>query len=178
MIAKARVTLAPPRPGSLARPQLDAHLMTPVVVLAAGAGFGKSELLARWATLSTSTRTAYGLCSRLGETALSLLELLFTAVGEGPRFSANDPWQQQADLFLELLFEQGELVLMLDDLHHIEAATSETNDCRLLLSYLLDYRPPHCRLILSGRTLPQLADLDVRQMRGEVVLVRGQDLAF
>ena len=95
MIAKARVTLAPPRPGSLARPQLDAHLMTPVVVLAAGAGFGKSELLARWATLSTSTRTAYGLCSRLGETALSLLELLFTAVGEGPRFSANDPWQQR-----------------------------------------------------------------------------------
>lgn len=178
MIAKARVTLAPPHPDLVARAHLDAYLSTPVVVIAAGAGFGKSELLARWAALSAPTRTAYGLCSRLGETASSLLELLFAAVGLGQRFDHDLPWRQQADLFLESLFEQGELVLMLDDLHHIESPTSEVAECRLLLSYLLDYRPASCRLILSGRVLPELADLELRQMRGELSVVRGQELSL
>ncbi len=178
MIAKARVTLAASRPHLIARLHLDAHLSTQVVILAAGAGFGKSELLARWAALAAPARAAYGLCSRLGETASSLLELLFAAVGLSERFQVEQPWQQQADLFLESLFEQGELLLMLDDLHHIESATSDAPECRLLLSYLLDYRPPNCRLIFSGRTLPELADLEVRQMRGELAVVRGQDLAL
>lgn len=178
MIAKARVTLAASRPNLLARPHLDAYISTPVVILAAGAGFGKSELLSRWASLSAPARTAYGLCSRLGETAASLLELLFASVGISDLFRVDQPWQQQTDLFLESLFEQGELIVMLDDLHHIESSTSDATECRLLLSYLLDYRPPTCRLVLSGRTLPELADLDVRQMRGELVVVRGQDLAL
>ncbi len=177
MIAKARVTLPAPRPGMVERDHLDVALSSPVIILAAGAGFGKSELLSRWASLQ-STGVAYGLCSRLGETASSLLELLFAAVGMSERYVSEKPWQQQTDLFLEGLFDRGELLLMLDDLHHVESATSDAAECRLLLSYLLDYRPPDCRLILSSRTLPELADLDVRQMRGELTVVRGQELAL
>lgn len=176
MIAKARITPPRPQPGLLARPDLDALAERSVVLLSAGAGYGKSQLLARWS--QGPTTVLFGLCSRLGETASSLLELLFAAAGVHDRFVPEKPWQQQTDLFLEHLFEQPEGVLILDDLHHIESATSDSEGCRLLLSYLLDYRPEHVRFLFSGRTVPELADLEFRQMRGELAVLKGPQLAL
>ncbi len=147
-----------------------------MVLLSAGAGYGKSQLLARWA--QGPETVLFGLCSRLGETASSLLELLFAAAGVHERFVPEKPWQQQTDLFLEHLFEQPEGVLILDDLHHVESATSDSEGCRLLLSYLLDYRPEHIRFLFSGRSIPELADLEFRQMRGELAVLKGAQLAL
>lgn len=176
MIAKARITLPRPQPGLLERSDLDAAAQYPVVLLAAGAGYGKSQLLARWAQSHPSV--AFGLCSRLGETASSLLELLFAAAGIQSRFVAERPWQQQTDLFLEHLFERPEGLLLLDDIHHVEGGSSDAESCRLLLSYLLDYRPDHWRFVLSGRSVPEVADLEFRQMRGELTILKGQQLAL
>jgi DNA-binding SARP family transcriptional activator len=147
-----------------------------VVLLAAGAGYGKSQLLAGWAV--GHSWSAYALCSRLGETASTLLELLFAASGIAERFDADLPWQQQTDLFLEHLFAQPEGLLIVDDLHHLESSTSDSEACRLLLSYLLDYRPEHIRFLLSGRTVPELADLEFRRMRGELAILTGPQLAL
>jgi DNA-binding SARP family transcriptional activator len=176
VIAKARITLPRPQPGLIPRPDLEAAAAHQVVLLAAGAGYGKSQLLAHWA--QGHETAAFGLCSRLGETASSLLELLFAAAGVQDRFVADKPWQQQTDLFLEHLFGLPEGLLILDDIHHVESPTSDTEGCRLLLSYLLDYRPEQCRFILSGRTVPELADLEFRQMRGELAVLKGQQLAL
>jgi DNA-binding SARP family transcriptional activator len=176
VIAKARITLPRPQPGLVPRPDLEAAAGHQVVLLAAGAGYGKSQLLARWA--QGSPWVAFGLCSRLGETASSLLELLFAAAGVHEQFVPEKPWQQQTDLFLEHLFEQPEGLLILDDLHHIESPSSDSEGCRLLLSYLLDYRPDHCRFVLSGRSIPELADIEFRQMKGELAVLKGQQLAL
>ncbi len=180
MIAQARITLPPPQPGLIARPDLDAFLDRPIIVLSAGAGFGKSQLLTRWAhAVGTDARlTAYALCSRLGETPASLLELLFTAVGCQETYLQDTPWQQQIDQLLERLFEKGPVRFLVDDLHHLETANSDTQGCLLLLSYLLDYRPPDCQLILSGRSTPELADLGLREMRGDLAVIKSHQLAL
>lgn len=176
MIAKARITPPRPQPGLLARPHLDVVTAHPVVVLSAGAGFGKSQLLARWA--EQYQHVAFGVCSRLGETASSLLELLFAAAQIHHQYVPDKPWQQQTDVFLEHLFEVPEGLLVLDDVHHLESLTSEPEECRLLLSYLLDYRPEHWRFVLSGRVGLELADLEFRQLKGELVVLQGQQLAL
>lgn len=176
MIAKARITVPRPQPGLVPRPELDEAGRQQVVMLCAGAGYGKSQLLAHWAR--GHQVVAYGLCSRLGETASSLLELLFAAAGVADKYQADKPWQGQTDLLLESLFEQPEGLLILDDIHHVESATSDREECRLLLSYLLDYRPQHRRFLFSGRSVPELADLEFRQMRGELVLLKGHQLAL
>lgn len=176
VIAKARITVPRPQSGLVARPELDRAAAHQVVMLSAGAGYGKSQLLAHWAR--DQAVVAYGLCSRLGETASSLLELLFAAAGVPEKYTADKPWQGQTDLLLESLFEQPEGLLILDDIHHVESATSDREECRLLLSYLLDYRPEHRRFIFSGRSIPELADLEFRQMRGELALLKGHQLAL
>lgn len=180
MVAQARITLPPPQPGLIPRPDLDALLGRPVVVLSAGAGFGKSQLLTRWAQSkeADARSTSYALCSRLGETPASLLELLFAAIECPERYLPDTPWQQQIDQFLERLFERGPLQLVIDDLHHLETTNSDTQGCLLLLSYLLDYRPPDCQLILSGRSTPTLADLDLRELRGDLALIKSRQLAL
>lgn len=149
------------------------------MVVAAPAGFGKSQLLALWCdTLAEERQVAYGICSRLGETAGTLLELLYAALKLSDRYRPEAPWQEQADSLLEALFEMGPVSLLLDDIHHLEADTSEVEECSLLLSYLLDYRPPDCHWIFSGRSRPRLADLELKVVSGEVALLGSAELSL
>lgn len=176
MIPKARCILGPVLPSFIHRGGLPSPVDYGVTILAAGAGFGKSQLIASWA--QTLPVLGYGQCSRLGETPLSLLELLWVASQCPDRYQEDQPWQHQVDVLLEYLYQLPESLLILDDVHHLEALTSDVEGCRLLLSYLLDYRPPQCRLIFSGRQPPKLADLEVRQLRGEVSMIGADRLVL
>lgn len=176
VIPKARTTIIALRTDIIARPDLYLAPPSPLTILVAGAGFGKSQLIAHWA--KHQFLIGYGLCSRLGETPSSLLELLFAACGKGELYDEKIPWQQQIDLLLEFLYAAPEGLLVLDDVHHLESSTSEVENCRLLLSYLLDYRPPQCRIILSGRCLLALAELEVLKLRGEVSVIGADKLAL
>lgn len=150
-----------------------------ITVLAAPAGYGKSQLLAQWCSeTGENRRIAYGVCSRLGETASSLLELLYAALAISARFQARAPWQEQADVLLEFLYGAGLTTIILDEVHHLESETSQAEECSLLLSYLLDYRAPDCQWIFSGRSKPTLADLELKEMTGEARSLTAKALSL
>jgi DNA-binding SARP family transcriptional activator len=172
MLARIRTTPPSVQPDLIDRTGLLPLLAGPIVVINAPPGYGKSQLLAQWLDRGQGTQSVgYVALSRLGETALTLLELLFVSLGESQRFSSTSPWQEQADGLLELLYERGPTTLVFDDVHYLESETSQEEECALLLSYLLDYRPPECRWIFSGRSKPRLADLDLKAAMGEVEML-------
>jgi DNA-binding SARP family transcriptional activator len=149
------------------------------MVVTAPAGYGKSQLMARWCEeLGRSRSLGYALCSRLGETPSTILELLYASLDCSDRFRADVPWQEQADTLLELLFEAGPTTLIVDDVHHLESDNSQAQECGLLLSYLLDYRAPECHWIFSGRSKPQLADLELKVMAGQVEMLSAASLSL
>ena len=179
VLAKIRTALPRRLPGLVEREGLPSLSDHPVLVVCAPAGFGKSQLLAQWCReAETERRLAYGVCSRLGETASTLLELLYAALNFHESFPAQATWQQQADTLLEALFELGEVTIILDDVHHLESDTSEAEECALLLSYLLDYRAPSCHWVFSGRSKPRIADLELQLMTGEAVSLGNQELSL
>lgn len=179
MLAKIRTTHPRRLEGLSKRDDLPDPFTSPVMVVSAPAGFGKSQLLALWCEeLRSERRVAYAVCSRLGETAATILELLYAGLQLSERYRSEASWQEQADTLLEALFESGPVTVILDDIHYLEADTSEVEECSLLLSYLLDYRPPDCHWIFSGRSRPRLADLDLKFVSGEVVLLGTSDLSL
>jgi DNA-binding SARP family transcriptional activator/ATP/maltotriose-dependent transcriptional regulator MalT len=181
VIVLAKIRTAHPRrqPGLVLREALPSPAEHPVIVLSAPAGYGKSQLLARWCQeAGEEGRLAYGLCSRLGETASTLLALLYSSLDLQDRFQSDSPWQEQADSLLELLYELGPTTLILDDVHHLESDTSEVQECGLLLSYLLDYRAEDCHWVFSGRTKPHLADLELKAMSGQIEMLNAADLSL
>ena len=172
MLARIRTTPPSVQPDIIDREDLLPLLSRPIVILDAPAGYGKSQLLAQWLqSRQDSQSIGYVALSRLGETASTLLELLYVSLGENDRFRQSSPWQEQADGLLELLYERGSVTLIFDDVHYLASETSQADECALLLSYLLDYRPPECRWIFSGRGKPQLADLDLKAALGEVEIL-------
>ena len=172
MLAKIRTTPPAVQPDLLVRPELLSLLEKPIVVLNAPAGYGKSQLLASWIERRREqAKVGYLALSRLGETASTLLELMYVALGNSDKFQPSRPWQEQADGLLETLYELGSVTLVVDDVHHLEAETSQVDDCSLLLSYLLDYRPPECTWIFSGRRKPQLADLELKRAIGQLEML-------
>ena len=66
----------------------------------------------------------------------------------------------------------GELVLVLDDYHVVEAAPVHR-----LVAYLIDHLPPHAQVVLSGRVEPPLP-LARWRARGELAELHAADLAF
>jgi LuxR family maltose regulon positive regulatory protein len=179
MLAKIRTTPPTVQPDLIDRAGLLPLLARPIVVLNAPAGYGKSQLLAQWLeSREDSDTVGYVALSRLGETASTLLELLYVALGKSERFQQSSPWQEQADGLLESLYERGPTTLIIDDVHYLESETSQAEECALLLSYLLDYLPPECHWIFSGRSRPQLADLDLKQAMGEVEVLGPSELSL
>ncbi|MFN0027530.1 MAG: hypothetical protein ACKV2O_10175 [Acidimicrobiales bacterium] len=66
----------------------------------------------------------------------------------------------------------GDLILVLDDYHVIEAA--ELHDA---MAFLVDHAPPHVHLVLSNRADPPLPLARLRA-RGELLEIRVADLRF
>lgn len=179
MLSKLRTTLPRRQPELVSRPELPSPKNHALLLLCAPAGYGKSQLLAQWCQeLSESHQLGYALCSRLGETPSTILELLFTSLKATESFPRDLPWQEQADVFLEMLFERGPTCLILDDVHHLLNETAQVEECGLLLSYLLDYRPPEVAWVFSGRALPKLAELELQILSGEATQLGPKDLAL
>lgn len=178
MLAHHRCTPPSVQPGLVDRTSVFKR-SAPITLVWAPAGYGKTQLLAKWcAQASERGEVAYALCSRLGETPSSLLELLFLALGYHSEFKPELAWQEQADTLGEYLHSAGPITLFLDDVHHLQADTSEADECNLLLSYLLDYRPPECHWVFAGRSRPRLADLEIKEMSGEVDILTASGLSL
>src|SRR6266700_3502357 len=187
--------LAPPRlPHALVERErllvaLDGALLTPLTLLAAPAGWGKTTLLATWARrnaaqvawlsleeLDTSpTRFWVGLIAALrrcggyapsfGETAVALLQ---------------SPQPPSPSTILTALLQELEnreahpapIVLIVDDYQVIEEQAIHQG-----MSFFLEHPPAKVHLILASRADPDLPLARLR-VRGQLTEIRATDLRF
>ena len=165
--------------------KLGRALDTPLTLVLAGTGYGKSTALAGltgsmaevyWYTVSESERDP-----------LLFLAHLLAAFEQG-----SQPWGKP---FLERLEQSGgkavpgaltfllntltagltrDVVLVLDDYHLV----ADVPEVAALVERLVDYRPPRLHIVLSGRQVPAWPALTRWRVKGQVLTIDRTDLAF
>jgi LuxR family maltose regulon positive regulatory protein len=168
---------------------LDGALATPLTLLSAPAGFGKTTLLATWArrheaqvawlsldeldtsptrfwvALIAALRRCGGYAPGFGETAVALLE---------------SPQPPPLSTILTALLQELEgrsappapIVLIVDDYQVIEDPAIHQG-----MSFFLEHLPAHVHLILASRVDPDL-QLSRWRVRGHLTEIRVDDLRF
>src|SRR6266487_1989414 len=187
--------LAPPRlPNALVERErlllaLDGALATPLTLLCAPAGFGKTTLLSTWAdrhtaqvawlsldeldtsptrfwvSLIAALRRCRGYAASLGETTVALLQ---------------SPQPPPLPTILTTLLQELEsreahpdpVVLIVDDYQVIEEQAIHQG-----MSFFLEHLPAKVHLILASRVDPDLP-LARWRMRGQLTEIRATDLRF
>src|SRR5919199_1243693 len=146
----------PPRPGAVPRPRLtgrlDAGLHRRLTLVAAPAGFGKTYLVAALRTVAPQLGT--GLVDALRAPQPPPAEALLAA------------------LLNELAALPGEVVLVLDDYHLVDATPVDE-----ALAFLLERLPPRLHLVIATREDPPLPLARLRA-RGQLTELRAADLRF
>ena len=185
-----RTKLAPPPPqaGLIPRAglqaQLQAGLRGKLCLLDAPAGFGKTTLLAQWATTAGTGWAAWVSLDR-GDNdptrfwvyVVEALRTVEPSIGASAlqalrRPSADLSRAVLPSLLNELAAVGSPLVLVLDDYHLVTNAT-----CHQTLGFLLDHLPAGVHVALSTRTDPPLPLARMRA-RGELAELRAADLEF
>jgi LuxR family maltose regulon positive regulatory protein len=175
-----------PRPGFVARPRLvqglDDGLARGLVLVSAPAGFGKTSLLADWAL----RRPVAWLSLDAGDNdpvrfwrhATAALDRVRPGIAErvipllGPPPSSFEGLVTALINQLAAEPDQGQVVLVLDDYHVIDARAVHAS-----LTFLLEHRPPALRLVVTGRADPPLP-LPRLRARGQLAELRAAELRF
>jgi LuxR family transcriptional regulator, maltose regulon positive regulatory protein len=178
-----------PQPGFVARPRLvqrlEEGLARGLVLVCAPAGFGKTSLLADWARRGgrpvawLSLDQADNDPARFWRHAVAALDRARPGIAEhvAPLLGPSAPRSLEG-LVTALVNElaahpdQGEVLLVLDDYHLVEAGQVNAS-----LGFLLEHRPPGLRLALTSRADPPLGLARLRA-RGQLVELRERDLRF
>src|SRR5262252_297531 len=178
-----------PRAGFVPRPRLLARLAQGVdrglTVVCTPAGFGKTTLLGDWAR--RSRRPAAWLSLDTGDNDPARFWRYVAAALNRARPGTcapleallRGPQQPPLEAMVTALINEltslpggGEIALVLDDYHLIEA--SPVHDS---VTFLLERRPPGLRLILASRADPPLPLARLRA-RGQLAEPRADDLRF
>lgn len=189
----ARILASPLPTSLLRRPALEARLDEAfgkrLTVVVAGAGFGKSTLLAAWAedvscawyTLDAGDarlpRLARGIAGAVRILIPQLPADITAALDALPSAPSED--QLSADAFAGHLCERLEqilshdLVLVLDDLHELGPATAGAR----LVESICRQAPPSLHLVLASRAEPPFSIARLRG-RGEVIELDASELTF
>jgi LuxR family maltose regulon positive regulatory protein len=154
-------------------------------VLVAPAGWGKTTLLAQWATEPDQRpRTAWVSLDRSDDEPVRFWTYVLTALGDldptvgGRALTALsapgvDPVTVALPLLLnDLAASTGRYVLVLDDVHVLSDRGVWEG-----LEFLLTYVPPSLRVVMAGRADPALPLARLRA-RGELTEIRAADLRF
>ncbi len=183
--------LIPPRlrKGVLRRTRLEALLAAvvdyPLTIVQAGTGYGKSTALSAlgdnvetlaWYSITEPDRDpllflAHLVCAfeRLEPTwATSTLDLLEHSGGQ----VAPTALTPLINCLTEKLDQEA--VLVLDDYHLVD----DVPEVSALVERLVDYAPPYLHVVLSSRQMPPLDGLTRWRVKGQVLSVDRQDLAF
>ncbi|MCC6791970.1 MAG: helix-turn-helix transcriptional regulator, partial [Thermomicrobiales bacterium] len=178
------------RPGSVSRPRLVAALERgagrKLTLVSAGAGFGKSTLLAEWLTSDQAGNRPVAwvsLDSGDNDPALFWTYLVTAlcqarpAAGEHALSLLRSPHPPPIESVLTVLINElaaleETIILVLDDLH-----TIESRPIHEALAFLIDRLPPSLRLVAATRADPPLP-LSRYRGRGELAEVRTADLRF
>lgn len=163
--------------------QLQENLDKKLIVLCAGAGYGKTTLLSslvqtidhRWVWLSLDSFDAdwavflHYLCAGLRE-KLPWIEADDLIIPE----SLEKSRVLLSRLVSELSKLDEELVLIFDDFHEVDGSDS----VEVVMNFLLRYAPSRSHLIISGRWCPHLRQIPRLQAHGEVFQLDQEDLRF
>ena len=178
-----------PRPNDIARPRLVERLSAasraPLTVVSAPAGFGKTTLVTEWLGTLPDGATSIGWVSldhRDNDPALfwtyvvTAIGAAADGVGESASALLNSATPSTEAALNELINDigsmPGDLVLVLDDYHLIEAAAVDEG-----MTFLLEHHPPQLHLVLATRADPRLPLARLRA-RGELFEIRAADLRF
>jgi hypothetical protein len=182
-----KLFLPRPQPGFVARPRLlerpEEGLAPGLVLVCAPAGFGKTALIADWA--QTGRRPVAWLSLDQGDNdparfwrhVVAALDRLRPGIAErvvgllGPPAPPSFEGLVTA-LINELAAESGQVLLILDDYHLIDAQPVHAS-----LEFLLEHRPPGLRLVLTSRVDPPLPLARLR-VRGQLAELRAAQLRF
>lgn len=184
----ARIRPPLPRPALVERPRLmarlDAALATPLTLVSAPAGFGKSTLLAAWAARAPELTLAWiSIDTELADaghfwgTVAAAIEETHPASGASlPALLEAPQTPSPSALVQALLRDLGDgpdrLALVLDDYHLIDSPAIHE-----ALTILVDRLPPHIHLIIGTRADPPLP-LARWRVQGRLAELRAADLRF
>jgi LuxR family maltose regulon positive regulatory protein len=163
--------------------RLDQGLDRKLTLVSAPAGFGKSSLVA--SSLSESDRHAAWLSLDEGDNdrvrfwtyVIAAIQAVEQDVGDEAKQIITSPQLRRTDpAIISLLNEiselTGDLVLVLDDYHVIEAEQVHED-----MSYLLDYQPANLHIVLISRADPPISLARLRA-HGRLIEIRATDLEF
>jgi LuxR family transcriptional regulator, maltose regulon positive regulatory protein len=182
-----KVNLPRTRPDRLARPRLfqrlDEGMGRPLVLVCTPAGFGKTTLLADWAT-STAMPVAWLSLDpndndpgRFWRYVVAALDRVVEGLGEHllPGLSPASGTSSQSvvtALINRLQAAPDEVALVLDDYHVIEEPVIHDS-----LGFLLSHPPSRLHLAIASRSDPPLPVARLRAS-GQLVELRAADLRF
>jgi LuxR family maltose regulon positive regulatory protein len=169
--------------------RLDRGASSKLVLISAPAGFGKTTLLTEWLAARPSAladdRLAAWLSLDRGDNdpasfwayVIAALQTVASGVGEGALDLLDGPQSPPIETVLTALLNNlgavaGEIVLVLDDYHVIDA-----RDVHDGMAFLLDHLPPWLHVVIASRADPALPLARMRA-RGELAEIRAAELRF
>ncbi|MGY2701529.1 LuxR C-terminal-related transcriptional regulator [Nocardioides sp. HB32] len=181
-----------PRRDVVARPRLVGMLEhvsgSPVTLVSAPAGFGKTSLLAAWMSNKPDTSAsehpvAWVSLDGRDRHATSFWTYVLMALDRAVPGSGDaaltllQSGQASVESVLagvvnELSVQPGDVTLVLDDYHLADSVEVAAG-----MTFLVDHMPPQLRLVISTRADPALP-LSRLRARGELVEIRASDLRF
>ncbi len=192
-----KMRIPQPRPDCVSRPRLiqrlNQGLTTPLTLVSAPAGFGKTTLVSEWARQSVEEEPPFRVVwlsldeadndpVRFWTYCFAALNTLCPGIGEGPFARLRSPQPPAIESVLTLLLNEvaalppedrkSPLVVVLDDYHLIRVHAIHAG-----LAFLLEHMPPHLRLVIATRADPPLPLARLRA-RGELTELRAADLRF
>ena len=188
MVARTRVRRPPISADHLDRPllrvRLDALDRGGLGAVVAGAGYGKSSILAAWAASRPGPTAWYAVAEGDDDP-----EVFATHVGAAieaalqvPVLARIDPerWRTVLDAAINAMCEHAGFALVIDDAHHLHRAESPSSEriCEAL-TYLLRYVPDTAAVVIAARRLPPIREWNAWVARGRVrVSLSSGDLAL
>ncbi len=188
-ILSTKLNIPAPHPGQVERPglyqRLDNALHSPLSLISAPAGFGKSMLVSGWAAAKgTAISLSWLSLDSEDNDPQRYLSYLVAAVqrldgqpGQSALLAASSARPPAAQTILDILLQDcanltKPSVLVLDDYHLISAP--EVHD---QTAYFLSHLPASLHLVLISRADPPLP-LSRLRLRGQLVELRAADLVF
>ena len=178
------------RRGLVLRPRLSERLdrgtASKLVLVSAPAGFGKTTLLTEWLAAGPAAPADQRLAAWLSldrsdndpasfwAYVVTALRTVAPGVGESALTLLDAPQPPPIETVLTTLLNDlgavaGEIVLVLDDYHVIDA-----RDVQDGMAFLLDHLPPWLHVVIAGRADPALPLARLRA-RGELAEIRAAE---
>lgn len=189
-LLETKLYLPPWRTGMVPRPRLVARLRKRgedrLTLISAPAGFGKTTLLAQWLAGMRDDRNSAAWVSldaedndptRFWSYTIAALQRTSPGLAAGAMARLHSPQPPPIETVLAALINEidardGDVALVLDDFHVIEAEAIHQ-----AVAFLLDHLPARLRLVIASRTDPPLP-LGRLRARGQLVELRAADLRF